>query len=114
MSDLNCQVVSLEDDMREMVRSLTAVGGATATLEEAQSAIVQLFSQIRDIKNKVGESESMVKEITRDFEQLDTAKKNLTSAIPTLNHLHMLERGTATLTQQAGSMGRQPCYFRVC
>ena len=100
MSDLNCQVVSIEDDMREMVRSQTAVGGdAAAALEEAQSAIIQLFSQIRDIKNKAGESESMVKEITRDIKQLDTAKKNLTSAITTLNHLHMLVRGTATLTQ---------------
>jgi len=100
MSDLNCQVVSIEEDMREMVRSQTAVGGdAAAALEEAQSAIIQLFSQIRDIKNKAGESESMVKEITRDIKQLDTAKKNLTSAITTLNHLHMLVRGTATLTQ---------------
>eukprot|EP00092_Neocalanus_flemingeri_P030125 GFUD01032703.1.p1 GENE.GFUD01032703.1~~GFUD01032703.1.p1 ORF type:complete len:880 (+),score=301.05 GFUD01032703.1:157-2796(+) len=100
MSDLNCQVVSIEDDMRDMVRSQTAVGGdAAAALEEAQTAIIQLFGQIRDIKNKAGESESMVKEITRDIKQLDTAKKNLTSAITTLNHLHMLVRGTATLTQ---------------
>jgi len=100
MSDLNCQVASIEDDMREMVRSQTAVGGdAAAALEEAQTAIIQLFSQIRDIKNKAGESECMVKEITRDIKQLDTAKKNLTSAITTLNHLHMLVRGTATLTQ---------------
>ena len=63
MSDLNCQVVSIEDDIREMVRNQTAEGGdAAAALEEAQSAIIQLFSQIRDIKNKAGESESMVKE----------------------------------------------------
>jgi hypothetical protein len=32
----------------------------------------------------------MVKEITRDIKQLDTAKRNLTTAITTLNHLHML------------------------
>ena len=44
----------------------------------------------RDIKNKAGESETMVKEITRDIKQLDTAKRNLTAAITTLNHLHML------------------------
>merc|ERR1719483_909692 len=100
MADLNSQVGTIDEDMRDMVRSQTAVGGdAAAALEEAQSAIIQLFSQIRDIKNKAGESESMVKEITRDIKQLDTAKKNLTSAITTLNHLHMLVRGTATLTQ---------------
>ena len=63
MSDLNCQVVSIEDNIREMVRNQTAEGGdPAAALEEAQSAIIQLFSQIRDIKNKAGESESMVKE----------------------------------------------------
>ena len=66
---------------------------------QAQTAIVQLFSQIREIKDKAGESETMVKEITRDIKQLDTAKRNLTTAITTLNHLHMLVRGTATLTQ---------------
>ena len=43
------------------------------------------FSQIREIKNKAGESETMVKEITRDIKQLDTAKRNLTTAITTLN-----------------------------
>lgn len=102
MADLSCQVTSIEDDMRDMVRSQTAVGGdAAAALEEAQTAIIQLFSQIREIKNKAGESEVMVKEITRDIKQLDTAKRNLTTAITTLNHLHMLVRGTATLTQLA-------------
>ena len=104
MSDLNCQVVSIEDNIREMVRNQTAEGGdPAAALEEAQSAIIQLFSQIRDIKNKAGESESMVKEITRDIKQLDTAMKNLTSAITTQNHLHMLVRGMATLTQNTHS-----------
>jgi archaellum component FlaC len=102
MADLGCQVSAIEEEMRDMVRSQTAVGGdAAAALEEAQAAIVQLFSQIRDIKNKAGESETMVKEITRDIKQLDTAKRNLTAAITTLNHLHMLVRGTATLTQLA-------------
>jgi len=52
--------------------------------------IFHLLLHPRDIKNKAGESESMVKEITRDIKQLDTAKRNLTTAITTLNHLHML------------------------
>ena len=50
----------------------------------------------------------MVKEITRDIKQLDTAKRNLTTAITTLNHLHMLVRGTATLAQLAHN--RQAAY----
>jgi len=38
-----------------------------------------------------------VRDITRDIKQLDTAKRNLTAAITTLNHLHMLVGGVATL-----------------
>ncbi|XP_060532808.1 vacuolar protein sorting-associated protein 53 homolog isoform X2 [Cylas formicarius] len=39
----------------------------------------------------------MVREITRDIKQLDCAKRNLTLAITTLNHLHMLVGGVDTL-----------------
>jgi len=99
ISELNNRVENIDIETRDMVRSQVAVGGdAAVALEEAQLAILQLFSQIRDIKNKAGESETMVKEITRDIKQLDTAKRNLTSAITTLNHLHMLVGGTATLS----------------
>lgn len=42
-----------------------------------------------------------VKEITRDIKQLDCAKKNLTAAITTLNHLHMLVGGVESLTKLA-------------
>ena len=45
----------------------------------------------------------MVKEITRDIKQLDTAKRNLTTAITTLNHLHMLVGGVATLSSLASN-----------
>lgn len=38
-----------------------------------------------------------VREITRDIKQLDCAKKNLTLAITTLNHLHMLVGGIDNL-----------------
>lgn len=66
-------------------------------LEEAQRVIRQLFIHIKDIKTKAEQSEEMVKEITRDIKQLDCAKKNLTSAITTLNHLHMLVGGIESL-----------------
>ncbi len=42
-----------------------------------------------------------VREITRDIKQLDCAKKNLTSAITTLNHLHMLVGGVESLIKLA-------------
>ena len=40
---------------------------------------------------------SPVRDITRDIKQLDVAKRNLTTAITTLNHLHMLVGGVITL-----------------
>jgi prefoldin subunit 5 len=52
---------------------------------------------IADIKAKAEQSEKMVKEITRDIKQLDCAKRNLTAAITTLNHLHMLVGGVDNL-----------------
>lgn len=56
-------------------------------LEEAQKVIRQMFKQITEIKTRAEKTEEMVKEITRDIKQLDCAKKNLTSAITTLNQL---------------------------
>ena len=40
------------------------------SLEEAQSSIMELFTQIRDIKAKAAESEAMVRDITRDIKQV--------------------------------------------
>ena len=78
-------------------RNQAGVEDASLALAEAQSSIVDLFTQIRDIKTKAAESEATVRDITRDIKQLDVAKRNLTSAITTLNHLHMLVGGVLTL-----------------
>ena len=66
-------------------------------LEEAQKSIVQLFNKISEIKGRAEQSEQTVKEITRDIKQLDQGKRNLTAAVTTLNHLHMLAGGVDTL-----------------
>ena len=106
LSDYKCKIQVIDEDMRRIVRGQTSVGDdAAASLDEAQVAIVELFAQIRDIKTKAAESESMVRDITSDIKQLDTAKRNLTLAITTLNHLHMLVGGVSTL--QAQTINRQ-------
>lgn len=64
---------------------------------DAQQVIRKLFLQTLEIKCKAEDSEENVKEITRDIKQLDCAKRNLTSAVTTLNHLHMLVGGVETL-----------------
>ena len=58
----------------------------------------------------------MVRDITRDIKQLDTAKRNLTTAITTLNHLHMLVGGVATLQglSQKRQYGDAAMLLQVC
>ena len=51
----------LDDDIRTVVRGQTNVGEeGKLALEDAQSAILQLFSKIKDIKDKAEKSEEMV------------------------------------------------------
>lgn len=68
-----------------------------AALGQAREIIKQLLAHADKIKSQAEESEDTVQEITRDIKQLDIAKRNLTTAITTLNHLHMLVSGIETL-----------------
>ena len=55
---------SLDDNIRGVVRGQTSVGeDGTRALEESQRAIVELFSRIKDIKEKAEKSEEMVRVI---------------------------------------------------
>ncbi|XP_069683523.1 vacuolar protein sorting-associated protein 53 homolog [Periplaneta americana] len=98
VNNMECKIRTIDDEIRTVVRGQTNVGqDGRAALEEAQRVIRQLFVHIADIKAKAEQSEEMVKEITRDIKQLDCAKRNLTAAITTLNHLHMLVGGVDSL-----------------
>ncbi|XP_050438250.1 vacuolar protein sorting-associated protein 53 homolog [Adelges cooleyi] len=98
INSLECKVDSIDSEIRSVIRGQIEVNkDGKAELEEAQRYIKQLFSQIREIKQKAEHSEEVVKEITIDIEQLDCAKKNLTTSITTLNNLHMLVSGIESL-----------------
>ncbi|XP_060743746.1 vacuolar protein sorting-associated protein 53 homolog [Tachysurus vachellii] len=98
VNKIRLKIRRLDDNIRTVVRGQTNVGqDGRQALEEAQIAIQQLFGKIKDIKDKAEKSEQMVKEITRDIKQLDHAKRNLTTSITTLNHLHMLAGGVDSL-----------------
>lgn len=92
------EISIIDDKIRSNIRGqcTTGVEGKNA-LEEAKKTIQQLFSQITEIKSRAEITEDIVKGITCDIKQLDNAKKNLTTAITTLNHLHMLVGGIETL-----------------
>ncbi|GAB0089298.1 Vacuolar protein sorting-associated protein 53 homolog [Sergentomyia squamirostris] len=102
IAKMECEVSVIDDNIRSVVRGQTNGGqDGRKALEDAQRTILQLSSQITEIKTRAEKTEDMVKEITRDIKQLDSAKKNLTSAITTLNHLHMLVGGVESLTKLA-------------
>ncbi|KAK6192338.1 hypothetical protein SNE40_003822 [Patella caerulea] len=98
VNKIRFKIRRLDNEVRTVVRGQTNVGEeGRQALEEAQKAIQDLFTKIKDIKDKAEKSEAMVKEITRDIKQLDHAKRHLTSSITTLNHLHMLVGGVDSL-----------------
>lgn len=59
--------------------------------------IRQLLTHADRIRKQAEASEESVREITQDIKELDTAKKNLTTVITSLNHLHMLLSGVEAL-----------------
>ncbi|XP_065054602.1 vacuolar protein sorting-associated protein 53 homolog [Rhopilema esculentum] len=98
MGRIRLRIRRLDGEIRTAIRGQTEVGhDGRQALEEAKSSIHDLFSKIKDIKEKAEKSEQMVKEITRDIKQLDHAKRHLTTSITTLNHLHILVGGVENL-----------------
>ena len=108
------EVSLIDDNIRSVVRGQTNTGqDGQIALFEAQKVISTLYDHIIDVKTRAEKTEEMVKEITRDIKQLDCAKRNLTSAITTLNHLHMLVGGIESLEKLIekrlyASTGTQP------
>ncbi|XP_057294888.1 vacuolar protein sorting-associated protein 53 homolog [Hydractinia symbiolongicarpus] len=95
---IRLRIRKLDDEIRTSIRSQTDVeSNGKQALEDAKESIHEVFSKIKDIKEKADKSEEMVKEITRDIKQLDHGKRHLTSSITTLNHLHMLVGGVDSL-----------------
>ncbi|KAJ2939357.1 hypothetical protein O0L34_g13451 [Tuta absoluta] len=95
---------SVEADIRRLVRAQAQQREAgQKALLDAQRSIADLALQVTDINKKAERSESMVREITSEIKQLDCAKSNLTNAITTLNHFHMLTGGVDSLRAMTDS-----------
>ena len=98
VSNVESRICNLDTEIKLAVRKQTSAGvDGQQALEEAHIAIQELFAKIKNIKDRAEESEQTVKKITRDIKQLDQAKRNLTQAITTHNHLHMLMSGVESL-----------------
>lgn len=119
IAKMEIEIQVIDTNIRDIVRGASTSGSeGKQALDEAKKTIQQLFTQIGDIKSRAEVTEDIVKvkfeinmfvtisyitllfvpkAITSDIKQLDCAKKNLTSAITTLNHLHMLVGGVEKL-----------------
>lgn len=91
MAGIDIRIKELDEENRQVLRGQwkTESEGQKA-VQEATATIQDLFSKIRDVQDRATHSENMVKEITRDIQQLDLAKKNLTVSITTLNNLTLM------------------------
>ncbi|KAM3174072.1 hypothetical protein ACTXT7_011285 [Hymenolepis weldensis] len=59
-------------------------------VNEASELIQSLFTKIREVQERAASSELLVAEITKDIQQLDHAKRNLTVSITTLSNLALI------------------------
>lgn len=59
-------------------------------VEEAKANVSSLEERIRRVQTMASQSESTVREITKDMKRLDCAKRHLQRTITTLKRLHML------------------------
>lgn len=65
-----------------------------------QEMISDVLGQMSRIREKASESEAVVRNITKDIQNLDLAKKNLTTSMTTLKRLQMLGNALTQLEDQ--------------
>jgi len=99
ISTVEDSIITIDKEIRGFVRDQTGKRDqdGVSTLSRAQASIEALVAKVSDMKGRAEQSEAAVRDMTRDIRQLDTAKRNLTVAITTLNHLNMLVSGADTL-----------------
>ncbi|KIY53086.1 hypothetical protein FISHEDRAFT_33844 [Fistulina hepatica ATCC 64428] len=68
-------------------------------MQRIQEMIADLLSQMSRIREKATESEAVVRNITKDIQALDLAKKNLIYSMTTLKRLHMLVNSLSQLEE---------------
>lgn len=91
VAKLKAQQKHNDEDIRLAIRRQAATGRrARSDLDEAKSAVRELFERIKAIKAKAEQSEELVSDVCRDIKSLDIAKRNLTLTVTALKRLVML------------------------
>lgn len=96
--DLQKEIASLREELRreqspqrmQTIQEMIGVGPNIACREVCSHKRKELLSQMVRIREKATESEAIVKNITRDIQSLDLAKKNLSQSMTALKRFQML------------------------
>ncbi|CAH8590412.1 unnamed protein product [Schistosoma turkestanicum] len=97
------KIRELDDETRDLLRGRWQTEDkGQATVQDAKHMIKVLFSRIQDVQDRATRSEEMVQDITRDIQQLDQAKRNLTVSITALNNLILIVNAVDRLNELLG------------
>lgn len=77
-----------EEIINEVSQHSKSSSKGQVALKDAKGSATELFEKIKDIKQKSLAADKMVKQITQDIGDLDTARHNVTLAIRTLTQLN--------------------------
>ncbi|KAI6040208.1 Vps53-like protein [Pisolithus marmoratus] len=89
---LQQEIDTLEDELRH--------DQDPSRIQLIQEMISDVLGQMSRIREKASESEAVVRNITKDIQNLDLAKKNLTTSMTTLKRLQMLGNALTQLKDQ--------------
>ncbi|KAG9295649.1 hypothetical protein G9A89_002967 [Geosiphon pyriformis] len=99
---LQIKLRQIENEIHEFTRKRNNPGNqGTEELVAVKKAIEELFTRIKEIKQKATKSELMVQEITQDIKSLDHAKRHLTISMTVLKRLQMLVDAIKQLKEMA-------------
>ncbi|OAX41129.1 hypothetical protein K503DRAFT_713205 [Rhizopogon vinicolor AM-OR11-026] len=90
--DLQCEIDTLREELRR--------DQDPNRMQMIQEMISDLLGQMSRIREKATESEAVVRDITKDIQALDIAKKNLVLSMTTLKRLQMLVNALTQLEDQ--------------
>ncbi|KAJ8597452.1 hypothetical protein M405DRAFT_454042 [Rhizopogon salebrosus TDB-379] len=90
--DLQCEIDALREELRR--------DQDPNRMQMIQEMISDLLGQMSRIREKATESEAVVRDITKDIQALDIAKKNLVLSMTTLKRLQMLVNALTQLEDQ--------------
>ncbi|KAF8313077.1 hypothetical protein DL93DRAFT_2137978 [Clavulina sp. PMI_390] len=99
---LNEDKAKIQEELDLLMTELKA-DQAPERMQIIQELISELLSQLNRIREKASESEAVVREITKDIQALDLAKKNILQSVTTLRRFQMLANVVGQLERQLPS-----------